>query len=89
MVQLAEKYKKLPGQVLLRHLVQQDVIVIPKSGNPDRIIANIDIFDFELSDDDVNNLDTLDRGEKGRIFNFLFFKGVEKHPEYPFKVDAQ
>ncbi|XP_023311655.1 alcohol dehydrogenase [NADP(+)]-like isoform X2 [Anoplophora glabripennis] len=87
--ELAEKYKKSPGQVLLRHLTQQDVIVIPKSGNPDRIKANIDIFDFELNDEDIEKLDVLDRGEKGRIFNFLFFKGVEKHPEYPFKVDAQ
>lgn len=33
----------------------------------------------------------LDKGEKGRIFNFLFWKGVENHPEYPFKhlVDAK
>jgi alcohol dehydrogenase (NADP+) len=30
-------------------------------------------------------LNTLDRGENGRIFDFLFFKGVERHPEYPFK----
>lgn len=88
-IELAEKYKKMPGQVLLRHLIQQDVIVIPKSGNPDRIKANIDIFDFQLSDEDMKKLDELDRGEKGRIFNFLFFKGVEKHPDYPFKLSIQ
>lgn len=87
--ELAEKYKKMPGQVLLRHLIQQDIIVIPKSGNPNRIKANIDIFDFQLSDEDIMKLDALDRGENGRIFNFLFFKGVEKHPEYPFKVSIQ
>lgn len=87
--ELAEKYKKMPGQVLLRHLIQQDIIVIPKSGNPNRIKANIEIFDFQLSDEDIMKLDALDRGENGRIFNFLFFKGVEKHPEYPFKVSIQ
>lgn len=45
----------------------------------------MDIYDFELSDDDKDDLTKLDRGQKGRIFNFLFWKGVEKHPEYPFK----
>ncbi|KAJ8942646.1 hypothetical protein NQ318_013359 [Aromia moschata] len=83
--ELAEKYKKSAGQVLLRHLIQQDVIVIPKSANPDRIKSNIDLFDFELSADDVEKLNALDKGEQGRIFDFLFFKGVTKHPEYPFK----
>ncbi|KAJ8941671.1 hypothetical protein NQ314_010316 [Rhamnusium bicolor] len=62
----------------------KDVIVIPKSSNPVRIQANIDLFDFELTEDDMEELDALDKGEKGRIFDFLFFKGVEKHPEYPF-----
>lgn len=84
--QLAKKYNKLPGQILLKHLIQEDVIVIPKSGNPDRIKANIDIFDFELQPDDLKKLDALDKNEDGRIFDFLFFKGVEKHPEYPFKL---
>ncbi|CAG9860242.1 unnamed protein product, partial [Phyllotreta striolata] len=81
---LAEKYQKNPGQILLRHLVQQDVLVIPKSKNPERIRANIQLFDFELSNEDMELLNELDQGEKGRIFNFLFFSGVEKHPEYPF-----
>lgn len=34
----------------------------------------------------MNKLDALDKKEAGRIFDFLFFKGVEKHPEYPFKI---
>lgn len=45
----------------------------------------MDIYDFELSQDDMDELIKLDKGDKGRIFNFLFWKGVEKHPEYPFK----
>lgn len=65
--------------------MQKNIIVIPKSGNPERIKSNIDIFDFQLSDQDMNNLNALDKQEEGRIFDFLFFKGVEKHPQYPFK----
>lgn len=83
--ELADKYKKTPGQILLKHLIQQNVIVIPKSGNCQRIKSNINLFDFELSPEDLVKLDALDQGEKGRIFNFLFFKGVETHPHYPFK----
>ncbi|XP_074034563.1 aldo-keto reductase family 1 member A1 [Leptinotarsa decemlineata] len=82
---LAEKYNKSPGQILLKHLVQQNIIVIPKSGNPERIKANIDLFTFDLSQEDLETLNSLDKNEEGRIFDFLFFKGVEKHPEYPFK----
>lgn len=85
MVELSEKYQKSPGQILLKHLVQQNIIVIPKSGNPERIKANIDLFDFELNEDDLEKLNDLDKGEDGRIFDFKFFKGVENHPEYPFK----
>lgn len=70
----------------MRHLVHHNIIVIPKSVNPERIKSNIDIFDFEIAPDDIKKLDGLDKQEDGRIFDFLFFKGVEKHPEYPFKV---
>lgn len=85
-IKIAEKYNKSPGQVLLRHLVQQDIIVIPKSKNPDRIKSNIDIFNFELDKEDMDKLNKLDKGAKGRLFDFRFFKGVEDHPEYPFKL---
>lgn len=84
-LELAEKYHKTPGQILLRHFVQQDVIVIPKSGNPDRIRANIELFDFQLANEDMTKINNLDKGENGRIFDFKFFRGVENHPEYPFK----
>ncbi|XP_047353145.1 aldo-keto reductase family 1 member A1-like [Vespa velutina] len=84
-LEMANKYKKTTAQVLLRHLVQQGIIVIPKSSSQDRIKSNINIFDFVLSEEDMNTLNALDKGTDGRIFNFLFFKGVEKHPLYPFK----
>lgn len=87
--EIAEKYQKSPGQILLRHLVQHNIIVIPKSINPGRITSNIDIFDFDITSDDMKRLDGLDKQEEGRIFDFLFFRGVEKHPEYPFKVRSK
>ncbi|XP_012275943.1 alcohol dehydrogenase [NADP(+)] isoform X2 [Orussus abietinus] len=83
--ELATKYNKTTAQILLRHLVQEGIIVIPKSTSPARIKSNIDIFDFELTQDELKLLDSLDRGVEGRIFNFLYFKGVENHPYYPFK----
>lgn len=49
---------------------------------------NMDIYDFVLSSAEVNCLKKLDKGDEGRIFNFLFWKGVENHPEYPFKIPA-
>ncbi|XP_025831663.1 aldose reductase [Agrilus planipennis] len=87
--ELAEKYNKTTGQILLRHLVQQNVIIIPKSSNPERIKQNIDVFNFELSPEDLERLNALDRGEDGRIFDFRFFKGITKHPEYPFNFKEE
>nr|XP_021193608.2 1,5-anhydro-D-fructose reductase [Helicoverpa armigera] len=82
---MAKKYGKTPAQILLHFLVQQKIVVIPKSTNTSRIKENMDLYDFELTQDDMHTLYRLDKGEKGRIFNFLFWKGVENHPEYPFK----
>ncbi|GJQ66623.1 hypothetical protein Trydic_g4595 [Trypoxylus dichotomus] len=82
--EIAEKYNKTTGQILLRHLVQKNIVVIPKSSNTKRIEDNFKIFDFNLEDNDMVKLNSLDKKEQGRIFDFRFFKGIEKHPEYPF-----
>jgi 2,5-diketo-D-gluconate reductase A len=58
---LAQRIGRSPAQVLLRWCVQRGAIVIPKSAHQERIEENAQIFDFELSDDDVRNLDALDR----------------------------
>lgn len=63
-VALAEKYGKTPAQVVLRWHIQHGNIVFPKSVTPSRIRENIDIFDFELSADDVAAIDGLDRGTR-------------------------
>jgi diketogulonate reductase-like aldo/keto reductase len=58
---IAERLDRTPAQVLLRWCVQRDVIVIPKSTHRERIEENAQIFDFELSAEDIVELDLLDR----------------------------
>lgn len=60
MQKIAEKYGKTPVQVVLRWDIQKGVVTIPKSVKPERIVANADIFDFELSDEDMAQIDQLD-----------------------------
>ncbi|XP_014372217.2 uncharacterized oxidoreductase MSMEG_2408/MSMEI_2347 [Papilio machaon] len=84
-LKIAQAHNKTPAQVLLRHLLQSGVAAIPKSTHPERIKQNISVWDFELSDEEMSELGALDRGEKGRICDFSFFPGIEKHPEFPFK----
>nr|BAN20420.1 aldo-keto reductase [Riptortus pedestris] len=84
-VEIAKKHNKLPSQVLLRYLVQYGVAVIPKSSNPERIKQNIEIFDFELSSEEMEKIKKLDKGKEGRMFAEKgLFASMKKHPEYPF-----
>ena len=62
--QLAEKYNKSVAQIILRWNLQKGVIPIPKSVHKDRIASNAAIFDFELSQEDMRYLDSLDRNER-------------------------
>ena len=59
---LAEKYGKSAGQVILRFEVQDGLIVLPKSTNPERIAGNLDIFGFELTGAEMEELRALDTG---------------------------
>ena len=60
---LAEKYQKSPAQIALRWNLQHEVVTIPKSVHPKRIKDNAQIFDFELSQSDMDMLDALDQGK--------------------------
>jgi len=60
--EIAEKYGKDNGQVILRWEIQHGVIVLPKSTKPARIASNLDVFDFELSGEDMAVIDALDQG---------------------------
>jgi diketogulonate reductase-like aldo/keto reductase len=59
--QLSEKYGKSAAQIVIRWNLQKGVAAIPKSSRKDRIIHNAQIFDFEISDDDMALIDGLDR----------------------------
>ena len=66
-VRIADAAGKSAAQVVLRWHIQRGDVVFPKSVTPQRIRENFALFDFELSDADVDALSALDRGEAGRI----------------------
>ena len=57
--EISNKYGKSEAQVLIRWSIQHNVITIPKSSHEERIKANIDVFDFEISDSDMVKLNSL------------------------------
>ena len=59
---VAKKYNKTVAQVALRWNVQRGVVVIPKSVHKERIVENFDIWDFELSPEDMDKISALDKG---------------------------
>ncbi len=61
---IAAKYNKSVAQIILRWNLQRGVIVIPGSSNREHIIENTEIYDFELSDDDMKRISKLNRNEK-------------------------
>lgn len=60
---IGEKYQKSVAQIALRFLIQSDVVVIPKSTHKERMMQNIDVFDFVLTDEDMAIIQTLDERE--------------------------
>jgi diketogulonate reductase-like aldo/keto reductase len=58
LIDMASKYKKTPAQILLRWSINHDVIVIPKSSHKERIKENSEIFDFNISEEDMKLLDS-------------------------------
>jgi 2,5-diketo-D-gluconate reductase A len=62
--EIARAHDRTPGQVVLRWHLQLGNIVIPKSVTPERIRQNFELFDFELSDEEMRQIEQLDRGER-------------------------
>ncbi|XP_046728723.1 aldo-keto reductase family 1 member B1-like isoform X1 [Silurus meridionalis] len=79
---IAEKHKKTTAQVLIRFQVQRNIAVIPKSVTPSRIKKNVQVFDFELSDDEMKTIFSFNRNYRVCSFHW----GV-KHKDYPFNAE--
>ena len=62
--EIAEAHGKTNGQVTLRWLIQNRIIAIPRTTKESRARENFDIFDFELSGEEMQRMDALDRGER-------------------------
>lgn len=60
---IAQRHQKTVAQVILRWLLQRNIVVIPKSVNPQRIAENFAVFDFSLTEQDMKEISTLDLGK--------------------------
>ncbi|XP_055626139.1 aldo-keto reductase family 1 member B1-like [Toxorhynchites rutilus septentrionalis] len=79
---IAEKYNKTPGQVILRYLVEIGTVPVPKSSNPVRLRQNIDIFDFQLTKEEIETMDGLNTGKRTVPFHVWI-----SHKNYPFHIE--
>ncbi|XP_060132939.1 aldo-keto reductase family 1 member A1 isoform X1 [Zootoca vivipara] len=85
---LAEKYSKSPAQILLRWQVQRKVVVIPKSVTPARILQNLQVFDFNLTAEEMSFIGSLNKNWR-YIVPMVTVEGKlvardAGHPLYPF-----
>ena len=76
LVEIADRYQKSVAQVILRWLIQRNVVVLAKSVKKERMIQNIDVFDFELSDEDMKRISQLDKQESS-FFNHADYQAIE------------
>ena len=63
-VNISKKYSKTPAQIILRWQIQSGYIVIPGSSNPEHIKENINIFDFELTADEMKEINSLNKNQR-------------------------
>ncbi|KAF9416550.1 hypothetical protein HW555_006125 [Spodoptera exigua] len=77
---LAQKYGKTPAQIVLRWLVDRNVVPIPKTVNPKRLRENINIFDFKLEEDEIEKINQFDSNTRYTLPSFW-----QTHPYYPFE----
>lgn len=58
---IAEKHNKTVHQIILRWLIQRGIVVIPKTIHEERLIQNFDVFNFKLSDEEMQNIKNIDK----------------------------
>jgi diketogulonate reductase-like aldo/keto reductase len=64
---VANKHKRSTNQILIRYCLEKGWVPLPKSDTPQRIVSNANVYDFELDEEDMKSLDSLDQGSKGAI----------------------
>jgi aldehyde reductase len=79
-VEIGRKYNKSPAQIALRFAIQSSVVPLPKSGSKNRIYENINVFDFQLSGEEMSFMKTF-HDDKNQICKFHF---AEKSVYYPY-----
>lgn len=79
--EIAQAHGKTPAQVLIRYQVERGVIVIPKSVTKERIVSNLDVFDFKLNPEEMKTIDELNRSHR-----FLLLPWAKEHKHYPFNT---
>ncbi|VVC89700.1 unnamed protein product [Leptidea sinapis] len=80
LVKMAQKYRKTVPQIVLRYLVQRGVIPIPKSVRKEKIVENINIFDFELSTEEMDEISKFNKD-----YRVVWPSFWQDHPYYPFE----
>lgn len=78
---IANKYQKTPVQIVLRYLVELGVTPIPKSIRKERIGENVDIFDFQLTDEEKNIMDSFNTGQR-----LVAMHDAKKSPHWPYAL---
>lgn len=89
LIAIGKKYGKSPAQVCIKWQIQRGVSVVPKSVNPERIKQNSDLFDFELTSDDIKEVDSFNRPWRACLPKITLEDGTVKerdahHFLYPF-----
>ncbi|KAJ6643073.1 1,5-anhydro-D-fructose reductase [Pseudolycoriella hygida] len=80
--QIASTHKKSPNQIILRYTYQNGAVVIPKSTSKDRIKSNFDIFDFEISKEEMSVIDSLNDNTR-----LVPFAQAAHDSNYPFSIE--
>uniref|UniRef100_A0A1B0G5E3 NADP-dependent oxidoreductase domain-containing protein n=1 Tax=Glossina morsitans morsitans TaxID=37546 RepID=A0A1B0G5E3_GLOMM len=78
-LEISDKYKKTPAQVLIRYQIDRGNVVIPRSASKDHMLENFSLWDFSLKADDIQALDELCFG--GR---YMIMTDAQSHPHHPF-----